>query len=685
MKLILIINTFLFVVIFFLSGCAVTPPQAEKYVKEGKQYGVIEGFIWRPTWWNFYRRGLSFAEGEFWEESTRDLKTTVGYIPGALSIRTDDQRRVRTYGLHFIDDYFPHRKLGIIYFKLGKYEAARAELERSLSTEESAKAKYYLNLTRRKLLKSAGVPPSSPTITLTSPLPDQVFNSPEVRVTGKAQSSNYIKAVSLNGKRLFVELAEKTFPFDETIQLPSGINRLILKAQGLLGGSSEKILEIYVDLQPPSVYIEEYVPGSQMDRVAGSVIDDWNIARWWIDNEEVKVGERTKEIAFSRKIQKGGKIKIKAEDWAGNRTEFEINPSREFLAVAADSHSMPAALFLEELFCGKAHATEINSEDSRPPRIKLKQTKDGNITWCDHIFLSGRVKDENKVSSLVINGEDILGKSSPLVYFNHRLELQEGENPVEIFATDSYGNRASQTLSVIRKTPEIFQTSSRYSLALLPLRPPEPPSTRAAEINTLLLGAFLKAPERFNFVEREKTRLEEILQEQKIGSSDLADPETALIIGRIKAAEGMLYGKIIEEKDGIAVYLWLVDTETTEILHFADVYDRDKSLESLKFLMGALALKFKQHFPLVSGRIILVTDDGFVADIGAGDGIRPGMKYLAYREVEAEREKVKFPLKVASRNIESRVISVEERSSYAEVAAKEGMGSIKKGDFIITK
>jgi hypothetical protein len=68
---------------------------------------VTSSRIWRARWWNYYKRGTSYAAGEFWTEAIADLQQ-------AIAQRSVDQRQARTYGLHFID-YFPHRELGIVY------------------------------------------------------------------------------------------------------------------------------------------------------------------------------------------------------------------------------------------------------------------------------------------------------------------------------------------------------------------------------------------------------------------------------------------------------------------------------------------------------------------------------------------------------------------------------------------
>ena len=69
---------------------------------------------------------------------------------------------------------------------------------------------------------------------------------------------------------------------------------------------------------------------------------------------------------------------------------------------------------------------------------------------------------------------------------------------------------------------------------------------------------------RFRMVERR--RLEEILREQKLGGSQLANPNAAIRIGRMLAANCLFMGSVLEKEGSIEVYLRVVDTETSLIL-----------------------------------------------------------------------------------------------------------------------
>ena len=121
---------------------------------------------------------------------------------------------------------------------------------------------------------------------------------------------------------------------------------------------------------------------------------------------------------------------------------------------------------------------------------------------------------------------------------------------------------------------------------------------------------------------------------RKISNTELTSPDTAIKIGKIRAAEGMLFGSVEEDAKGITIALRLVDTETTQILANADVYDEDKSTKNLEWLMHGLVLKMKQQFPMVQGVVIHVSGSGFHINTGASGGAEVGMKLLLFREIK---------------------------------------------------
>ena len=150
-----------------LSGCAVK--EGKVYQKDGKQFGKPDG-LFMEQWNDYYLRGLSYSDGGYWADAAADFQE-------ALRQRDLDQRRARTYGLHFID-YFPNRELGITTITAANIERPFTCLEASLASVESARAKFYLNKARQSWLRQSRLDSAEPCPLHTVPaasLRDQQF------------------------------------------------------------------------------------------------------------------------------------------------------------------------------------------------------------------------------------------------------------------------------------------------------------------------------------------------------------------------------------------------------------------------------------------------------------------------------------------------------------------------------
>jgi hypothetical protein len=99
-------------------------------------------------WFKVYDEGLKAMEKGDYQQASSLFKDAIKGNP-------TDKRKVRTYGLHFIE-YFPHRELGICLYNLGNTTAAQRELKKSVQDEPSARANEYL----RQI--GGGVPPPTP-------------------------------------------------------------------------------------------------------------------------------------------------------------------------------------------------------------------------------------------------------------------------------------------------------------------------------------------------------------------------------------------------------------------------------------------------------------------------------------------------------------------------------------------
>ncbi|TAN38347.1 MAG: CHAT domain-containing protein [Nitrospirae bacterium] len=103
-----------------------------------------------------------------------------------------------------------------------------------------------------------------------------------------------------------------------------------------------------------------------------------------------------------------------------------------------------------------------------------------------------------------------------------------------------------------------------------------------------MLTAVLQEGEGVQMVEREL--LEKLLEELKLSNSSLADPTTALKIGKVLSARIIITGSIMADSKGQAVMLRLIDTETTAVRKVVSAETTGKTLdrETVKQLGGKI-------------------------------------------------------------------------------------------------
>jgi len=145
-----------------LAGCV---DRVAPRTVDGVAYGVTaEPF--RNRWWQFYERGLSWAEGGFLVEAEADLRA-------CLRLRETDRRRARTYGMHYVH-CFAHRELGAVLLRQRRHDEAERELRQSMAQEPSAKAALLIG---RLTAARTGAPPAPNQVALLGAVPAQVGGS----------------------------------------------------------------------------------------------------------------------------------------------------------------------------------------------------------------------------------------------------------------------------------------------------------------------------------------------------------------------------------------------------------------------------------------------------------------------------------------------------------------------------
>ncbi|MDM8550787.1 FlgO family outer membrane protein [Desulfobacterales bacterium HSG2] len=324
----------MFVIILWaiaLSGCAVD--SVPIHLKDGREYGRInEAF--RNRWWNYYERGLSFAEGEFYKEAAADLNA-------AVRQRTKDQRLARTYGMHFID-YFPHRELGIIYYQTQDMETAKRELEISLDHFPSARAWFYLDRVRKAMIEEEGKTPTRPSLTLDFETDEIWTRDDPVVISGIARDENYISKIVIKGtagvsktpahlrqisevfNSLFSEGSQKRVPFKKPLPLSQGRHEIEVSTRNLLGKSAQKTVVIQVDREGPTITIEDIQPYKKKEgsgiTISGSVYDGAGLSELRINGRSVRIRGESELFFTENVLTDKNDVQLLASDRLGNQT-----------------------------------------------------------------------------------------------------------------------------------------------------------------------------------------------------------------------------------------------------------------------------------------------------------------------------------------------------------------------------
>ena len=225
-------------------------------------------------------------------------------------------------------EYFAHRELGIVYYNQEKYEEAKKELEASLSTADSARAKFYLNKCNEAIIKMTKADQEPPQFKISSHADGEFVNTPIINLKGTVSDDCYANSnnILIQGKKLFIELAEKNINFSEVVSLHPGENVICMEASDLTGKSTQRNLTIIRDIHPPILYLDDVrihqKDGKQIASVKGTVVDDYGLKELYINDIEVHIHSH-KEDNFDEDIvlTDGNKISFKVVDLAGNETK----------------------------------------------------------------------------------------------------------------------------------------------------------------------------------------------------------------------------------------------------------------------------------------------------------------------------------------------------------------------------
>ena len=655
----------LLLAMLWLPGC--NPEQKKTYIKDGREYGTVNG-AFRHRWWNYYERAISLAEGEFLLEALADLDE-------AIRQRDHDQRMARTYGMHFVD-YFPHRERGIVYFKKGMLEEARMDLEASLAMTTSAKAQHYLDRVRKQWIEQHNLDSRLPEVEIAFPRKAALVNGFTLAVSGTARDDSFVKEITVNGIAARIDLSAPVIPFEVDIPLDYQTDTLVVTVTDLVGNVNVARQTITIDRTGPVVGIDSVVatpgPTGTTIQLTGKLTDASGIATLKVNDRLLPIRpEKLIELDHTFTLSKDvHHFTIQVTDLAGNITTADIGADGKL--QAAQSKLLAA----NDALCNYPGALLLAAALGDGPYIELKKWQDGQQVYLEKLYLEIKIESEKPVSKVRVNNRPILNKSGRQIFFGHLVALAEGKNSITIEVTDSSGRVSQKKLSLQRLKRSADSVDARLKVAVLPFKHKggENSATDTVEDN---LHGFITEHKRFDLVERE--HMDNILAEQKLSASDLVDPQTALNLGKLVAATNILSGSIALHKNSVEIFARLIDTETSLVLAATDVFGEDTGVLGIKALCEGLSVKLTEAVPLVEGHVVKAKGAKVLVDLGESQGIKPGMQLVLF----------KLPEDIDFDDTEilgqARITKVKQKTSVAELVKEKTPGSIPVMTQVVTR
>lgn len=630
----------------------------EGCVNYGKTGGAFRG-----KFWHYYERGLSFAEDEFWENAAEDFKA-------AIDKRGRDEQRVRIFGMHYMS-YFPHRELGICYYRLGHLKDAERELSLSLESVETDKALYFLNLVKEAIAlghKDVEVPQ----IVMSAPGESSITNRSRIKVAGVVEDDVFVSEIRVNGLTIDIASDKKVF-FEQNVRLRSGKNTIVVEAQDLNGKIGSESIEVILDQDGPVLQVEQPIEGMHTPRakvaVVGKVVDRGGIQTLKVGGREVEVDQGGAFITPVDLEIGANEIALVALDDLGNKTEGRILVNRIALGGGAG--------------IVKTGMERIDVTNRTRPDIHLDCFTTDQIVSSEPFPFGGRVTDDAGVKELKINGEALRSLGAKLIFFQRWSELEVGKNLFHVEAIGVNGRKASKAVVVERLRP--VDAKLRVAVPDFFMLDADP-SVKATGLNFKFSHA-LDLRGRFRVVTRERSVLQLIIDELKLDRSGMVDPKSAVRAGKLSGCEAIFVGHVTKKVGSIEIGMQLVDVESGEIILTKDIFGEGNSERKIQHLLDRLARDFERSMPVLEGVVIGQKGQRLLVNLGTRDGIWRRARVIFFRErdtttLPTKKIGLRFVIDEIGKGIVEKVF---ERT--CEVVLQDGINisKIEENDKVITK
>lgn len=612
-----------------LAGCLTSKRSTPRYAWETAQEETYtEPF--RGRWWNFYDRGL-------WNQLRGDYEAALSDLQFAMAMRSRDQLWPRTYGMHFLPEYFPNRELGITLYHMAHYGEATQALEDSLRFQYSARSAYYLDEARRVILQRDGADVSAPDFELISPALDVPTGEIHTVLQGIATDDQYVAKVFVNNEPVDIRQSGARIPILHPIVLAAGKNVIEVQVIDLAGKSTFKRFEFEADLEGPVLSFDEYVASEGTLR--GVAYDNVGVKTLEINGVEVPLTpSQNGLLEFQFTISPQMDVSYRCADVNGNVTEGTTRASRILQAIGveiepliqvASSENDPSVLidYLAQAVQGDVRfaAEFVNLEDEQR-------------FFMDRITVNMEIISPVPIEAVSFNGRDI-SVIPARRYLRLSQSLGLGDDPISIdcilTARNDQGALAVDEKRIFRELNAVETEEGRLSLAFVELTNVHPRlREEEAEIALRELQDTRTFQKRFGRpVVRDQDMLTRMLQEQKL--AQLSSDDHRLLGMQVVTADVLIGARISGTDDFIQIILDGYSSRINRVI--TDRVEVAGAFDDLSLLLDTLSTRLVQEFPRLQAPVIDIRGQDVAFALTSAHGIKKYFNCLLVERVEVVR------------------------------------------------
>lgn len=228
-------------------------------------------------------------------------------------------------------------------------------------------------------------------------------------------------------------------------------------------------------------------------------------------------------------------------------------------------------------------------------------------------------------------------------------------------------------------------TSPVLALSVLPFQDQTLPGTGGRiGLEALVQLELIRELQARGYTLVERRLLDKVLAEVKLGSSEIADQDTQIRLGRVLAARLMVSGSLTAQGNALTAAVRAIDTETTQLamVQSERTSGAPNPTELAAHIANAVAKTVQEKYPL-KGRVVGMDGDRAIINLGKKHGLTAGQRF----NVLVRGEPIELGGRVLgyreTRIAQITVTEIEELLAYGKVA--EVKAPLEKNQRIIAR